>query len=66
MNYIREAFKKKMSQKVEKGQKGRGGSAPKIKKSKIRNLDFLIRGGNISIFFPLNVNVDAFVERKVS
>ena len=46
-----------MSQKVEKFHKGGGGSAKNIKKSKIRNLDFLIRGGggHIFIFFP-NVN----------
>ena len=48
--------KLKMSQKVEKVLKG---SAPKIKKSKIHNLDFLIRGGGVRTirFFP-NVNVD--------
>ena len=45
-----------MSQKVEKVPKGGEGSALKIKKSKIRNLDFWIRG-YIFIFFP-NVNVD--------
>ena len=46
-----------MSQKVEKVPQG--GAAQNIKKSKIRNLDFLIRagGGYIFIFFP-NVNID--------
>ena len=50
---------KKVSQKVEKVQKGGGGVRKKIKKSKIRKLDFLIRGGGgyIFIFFPY-VNID--------
>ena len=49
-----------MTQKGEKVQKGGEGSAPKIKKPKNRNLDFLIRGGGRLYFhfFPLNVNVD--------
>ena len=39
----------KMSQKVEKFQKG-GGSAAEIKKSTIQNLDFLNREGGEAIF----------------
>ena len=45
VNCIREAFKLEMSQKLEKVQKGGRGSASGIKKSKILNVDFLIRGG---------------------
>ena len=40
-----------------KSPKGGGGQHQKIKKSKIRNLDFLIRGRLYFHFFP-NVNVD--------
>ena len=40
-----------MSQKVEKVQKGREGSAPEIKKSTIQNVDFLISFlGNFKCF----------------
>ena len=49
-NTLRGALKK-ISQKVEKVQKGEEGSAKNIKKSKIRNLDFLIREGGCCISF---------------
>ena len=59
-----------MSQKVEKVQKGGEGSAPKIKKSKIRNLDFLIRGGGEAIFSFFSQiqmhTLDTSVEEKIS
>ena len=43
--YLGKPPNEKMSQKVEKVQKGGEGSALRIKKSTIQNLDFLIRGG---------------------
>ena len=53
-NYVREAFGLKNVTKSGKSPPEGGGSAKNIKKSKIRNLDFLIRagGGHIFIFFP--------------
>ena len=46
----REASELKTVTKSGKSPKGGEGSAQKIKKSKIRNLDFLIRGGEEAIF----------------
>ena len=45
LTFSKGSNKKKMSQKVEKDQKGGEGSAPDIKKSTIQNVDFLIREG---------------------
>ena len=46
---VREASKLKKVEKVYQG----GKSAKNIKKSKVRNLDFLIRGGEVTFsFFP--------------
>ena len=58
-NLIREASELKIVTKSGKSPIGGEGVSKKIKKSKIRNLDFLIRGGGdyIFIFFP-NVNLD--------
>ena len=52
----REASELKTVTKSEKCQKGGEGSAQKIKKSKIRNLDFLIRGGEAIAKLSLNFN----------
>ena len=50
---VREASKLKNVTKSGISLKGGGGSAQNIKKSKIRKLDFLIRGGEaIFSFFP--------------
>ena len=55
---------------MEKVQKGGEGSAPKIKKSKIQNLDFLIRGeGEVifSFFSQIQMHtLDTSVEEKIS
>ena len=62
------SIQKKKSQIMEKVQKG-GGSAPKIKKSKIQNLDFLIRGGGseFSFFSQIQMHtLDTSVEEKIS
>ena len=49
---------KKCHKKGKKYKRGEG-SAPKIKKSTIQNVDFLIRGGGGQIFrFSPNVSVD--------
>ena len=58
-----------MSQKVEKVHKG-GGAEKNIKKSKIRNLDFFIRGGGEAIFSFFSQiqmhTLDTSVEEKIS
>ena len=56
-----------MSQKFEKVHKGGKGSAPKLKKSKIQNVDFLIKGGE-AIFSFCNVmqTINTSVEQKIS
>ena len=46
-----------VSQNWKNKQKGVGGSAQKIKKSKMQNFDFLIRGRGVQSFFP-NINED--------
>ena len=47
---LREAFELKNVTKSGKSPPGGGGSEKNIKKSKIRNLDFLIRGGEEAIY----------------
>ena len=64
---IRGALKKKNVTKS--GKSPKGGSAPKIKKSKIRNLDFLIKGGEaiFSFFSQIQMHtLDTSVEEKIS
>ena len=51
LKQVREAFELKNVTKSGKSPQG-GGSAKNIKKSKIRNLDFLIRGRPYFHFFP--------------
>ena len=65
---VREASKLKNVTKSGKSPPG-GGSAKNIKKSKIRNLDFLIRGGEaiFSIFSQIQMfTLDTSVEEKIS
>ena len=54
---VREESQNKNVTKSGKSPKGGGGSVPKIKKYKIQNLDFLIRGVRIFRGFP-HVNLD--------
>ena len=67
---LREAFQLKNVTKSGKSPQGGGGSAKNIKKSKIRNLDFLIRGGGEPIFSFFSqiqmFTLDTSVEEKIS
>ena len=66
---VREAFGLKNVTKSGKSPHGGGGSAKNIKKSKIRNLDFLIRGGKaiFSFFSQIQMHtLDTSVEEKIS
>ena len=67
--FLRGAFELKNVTKSGKSPPGGEGSAKNIKKSKIRNLDFLIRGGEaiFSFFSQIQMHtLDTSVEEKIS